>query len=104
MHYQRWYKHGDPLVVLPSRTHDVKHGTANEYGNFGCRCLKCREAWRVEIALSQKARSVMLGHCLMEGCEFGQYAKGYCKAHYERQRTGRSINGVLRRRPGAWVI
>lgn len=26
------------------RVHVVKHGTRNEYNNFGCRCDECRQA------------------------------------------------------------
>ena len=26
---------------------DPRHGTTNGYGNLGCRCERCTEAWRV---------------------------------------------------------
>ena len=44
MHYQRWRKHGDPLMVKPREWHVTEHGTTNEYQNFGCRCDLCKAA------------------------------------------------------------
>ena len=26
---------------------EIRHGTANEYSNHGCRCAECRNAWRI---------------------------------------------------------
>jgi hypothetical protein len=28
---------------------DERHGTANGYSNYKCRCARCREAWRVYV-------------------------------------------------------
>jgi hypothetical protein len=25
--------------------HIIRHGTVNEYNNYGCRCDRCRDAW-----------------------------------------------------------
>jgi hypothetical protein len=33
----------------------VRHGTVNEYNNYGCRCDRCRDAW---AAYSPRARSL----------------------------------------------
>lgn len=32
---------------LMARKHVIRHGTTNEYMNFGCRCAECREVWRI---------------------------------------------------------
>jgi len=99
LHYLRWYRHGDPGALLVS--HETVHGTENGYSNRGCRCSECREAHRIAFAMRVRKRELELGSCRVRGCETGQYAKGYCKAHYERQRTGRPMPPRLHRRPEA---
>lgn len=37
------YNHSD-TATFPAD--DERHGTANAYQNYGCRCDECREAWR----------------------------------------------------------
>lgn len=34
---------------------DQRHGTANGYVNYGCRCDKCRQAW-TEYARERRER------------------------------------------------
>ena len=35
---------------------DPRHGTTNGYVNLGCRCERCRTAWRVYIRERRRAR------------------------------------------------
>lgn len=73
-----------------SRRHIVRHGTYNEYQNYGCRCDDCRHACGVYQANYRRERAARLGPCGVSGCDRGQHAKGLCRAHYERLRvTGR---------------
>ena len=46
-HYSRWWSGGDVRADVPigtSHIHVTAHGTKNEYGNYGCRCARCRKA------------------------------------------------------------
>lgn len=101
MHYQRWHRHGDPLVVLPTGVHVTAHGTPGEYSNHGCRCSVCKEAHRTYMGEMHVRRGERLGPCTLEGCDVQQYSRGYCKAHYERQRTGRTLDKPVVQRPNA---
>lgn len=103
-HYMRWYRHGDPKIVIRERRpHVVEHGTVNEYSNYNCRCDDCKRAWRDWYRESARRRRLFLGPCTIPGCEIGQYSKGLCKPHYERERDGRAMNTLIIRRPKAWV-
>lgn len=103
-HYMRWWRHGDAEIVLRrSGPHVVEHGTINEYNNWGCRCDLCKQAWRYWYRTYAHNRRLSLGPCTIPGCDIGQYAKGMCKPHYERDRSGRSMSAPIQRRPKAWV-
>lgn len=75
------------------------HG-ASGYTNYGCRCPVCREGHRAAHVRYQAERA-RRAPCRVEGCEGGLYARGLCKAHWERQRTGRPLDAPLHRRPNA---
>jgi len=66
----------------------IPHGTYNGYKNYKCRCVACTKAHTKYTYELIAKRADMMGPCIFPDCEFGQYAKGLCKAHYERQRTG----------------
>lgn len=83
---------------------DVPHGTANGYGNYGCRCAPCTEAHRIACGLAQRARSRRLGRCTVKNCDGFQYAKALCKAHYYRQRNGKPLDAPLHRHPRAQIF
>jgi len=78
MHYQRWRRHEDPLMVKPrTPQHVTKHGTMNEYQNFGCRCELCRSAWAKYYA--ERVRGV----CPKCGGAIGnRYDSDLCKRCY----------------------
>lgn len=46
--------------------------------------------------------------CKQEGCEGALKAKGYCAAHYHRQRLGMPMDAPMRRwrcgKPGQWYV
>lgn len=39
---------------------DPRHGTVNGYGNLGCRCSACRDAWAVEFLKLREKRAAIL--------------------------------------------
>lgn len=72
------------------------HGTYDGYANHVCRCGRCTRAHTIYFTQYMEARAVQLGPCEIAGCERGQYAKGLCQPHYERQRTGSTFEGPIR--------
>ena len=63
------------------------HGTYDGYFNHGCRCIPCTRAF-AKTYREMQARRAEKTPCSVEGCQNGLYAKGVCKPHYERRRTG----------------
>lgn len=78
----------------------VVHGTYDGYHNHGCRCRPCKDANTAWYRNESKIRAAR-ADCSVPGCDGGLYAKGMCHAHYERQRTGRPLTPVIKRRPNA---
>lgn len=71
------------------------HGTPNGYRNLGCRCAACRHAGVEYTKYMNGVRAIRLGPCSVEGCERGQYAKGVCHTHRERQLNGRDLTAPI---------
>jgi len=65
-----------------------EHG-ASGYSNYGCRCDICTKAWTDPCFKLQVNQT---RECELDFCDEKLYAKGLCKAHYERQRRGAEIN------------
>lgn len=63
------------MIVRGLRPRDPRHGTANGYRNYGCRCRGCREAWRISH-ISKRLRH-----------------PEYAERSNERERTLRMLNG-----------
>lgn len=70
---------------------DHRHGTANGYDNLDCRCPRCREAHRVDMAEARrrKRHETTCPNCGQGG---GLYANNTCEAcwHYQH------VHGVRR--------
>lgn len=82
MHYQRWRKHGDPLVKL-RYAHVTQHGTVNEYMNYGCRCDVCKKAQSEYMREKQAAPCVSCGKSI-----YGRYRPGgRCRQCSAKERT-----------------
>lgn len=81
-------------------SYHLRHGTHDGYGNHGCRCRDCREAFASAYYMRQEQRAARTP-CAIEGCDGGLYARGLCRAHYERQRTGLPVDVLIHRRPSA---
>jgi len=76
-----------------------EHGTYNGYHNYGCRCIPCTRAHSLWTRLNHRRREeATAGQCEVEGCENGLYAKGICKAHYQRRIRGRPDYPLPKRR------
>jgi hypothetical protein len=89
-----------PVCAFLPRTRPLTpHGTENGYQNYRCRCAECREAWRVAHRKRMLDRRLKLGPCSQPDCQRGQYARGLCHTHYERQRRGKSLDPPIQRRP-----
>ena len=80
------------------RRHVIKHGTNNEYQNYGCRCDKCKAAG---AAYQRKRRQ---GLC-RGGCGrivWVRYASGFCsrcaKDNVRKPLEHGTSNGYLRKR------
>ena len=57
---------------------DVRHGTANGYGNLGCRCTACRGAWADYFASYASKPRVLAGNDPRHGTTNG-YRYWHCR-------------------------
>lgn len=74
------------------------HG-ASGYSNYHCRCAVCKRGWAEWMY--GFTRSILQPYCAVPECNDPQYAKGVCKAHYERRRRGVFTETPVRKKPQA---
>lgn len=95
MHYQRFLKHGNPLVTgTPHRADRLPYGTApKDCQADGCGSkAKCKGLCAMHHARMVRrgtTEAIPLGVCSVDGCKRKYSRKGYCQLHFGRvQRTG----------------
>lgn len=91
-HYQRWYRHGDPLHLERVRGRVCDVDGCDEPHSAKGKCKRhAAQAWRAEKRAARPPRvKVTETPCTVEGCEVLQVAKGYCQKHYWQNRKNGS--------------
>ena len=81
MHYNRWLRHGDPLIVLKEHRRNP---------DAPCSVEECEETSQTKGMCARHYRNYMYsqrGECSVDGCTLTWSAKGLCHKHYIRLRN-----------------